>query len=72
MSALIIHMPKQFLPPPPDYRAAMLECCDLIARKRFGVQSSLMLPTEQRELIVGYLSELWDELDMLPTKGRAS
>jgi hypothetical protein len=50
----------------------MLECCDLIARKRFGVQSSLMLPTEQRELIVGYLSELWDELDMLPTKGRAS
>jgi hypothetical protein len=67
MSALIIHMPKHFTPPPPDYRAAMLECCNDIARRRFGVPTALMLPTEQRELIIG-----WDELDALQPKGRAS
>jgi hypothetical protein len=71
--AQIYHIPRQFVqPPPPNHRAALLAVCDLIAKQRYGVPSALMLDIERRELIIGYLGDLWEELDQLPVVGMVS
>jgi hypothetical protein len=55
--------------------AAVREIADLVSLKRFNVPA-LALSVERRELVIGFLEELWTELDQMAaqnvTKGRAS